>query len=72
MDVATRENEKGGVMDKFGSFTSANEIEAVYLQYKTAGLNYVSQFAAPPISLSEWRERELRRLAAKQHCPECG
>jgi hypothetical protein len=59
-------------MDRHGAFTSANEIEAAYQQYKAWGLSYVSQIIGAPVLLSEWRDRELRRLADRKRCAECG
>lgn len=42
-----------------------NEVNAMYMQMRNNGQNYVGQLASHPISIEEWRDRELER--AKQH-----
>jgi hypothetical protein len=59
-------------MDGTGAFTSANEIEAAYQQFKAEGRTYITQLGGAPMWLSEWRDRELKRLADRQRCTECG
>jgi hypothetical protein len=45
---------------------SPNEIEAAYAQFKNTGLLHVNRLSGAPLTIDEWRGRELRRWASEQ------
>lgn len=42
---------------------TANEIQAMYMQMLNNGQNAVFELGGPPLSISQWRDRELKRIA---------
>lgn len=44
---------------------SANEINAMYIQMRNQGLNAVWELGRPAMSLTEWRDRELKKLESE-------
>lgn len=43
---------------------TANEINAMYIQMRNQGLNAYWELGGPALHLSEWRDRELKKLEA--------
>ena len=39
-----------------------NAVEAVFMQYYNWGMTHIPQVFGPPLSIHEWRDRELARL----------
>jgi hypothetical protein len=38
-----------------------NEIEAIFLQMRNNGEYYIGQLGGPPLSIYDWKKRELMR-----------